>query len=77
MSVSCYCARSIALMAVESCSRGIFALCAGHGQIHWSFWDRFRLRRKLDGGAARPHTRKVQVPFQITCLRTLKIGRSL
>jgi hypothetical protein len=32
MSVSCYCARSIALMAVESCSKAILALCLGHGK---------------------------------------------
>ena len=32
MSVSCYCARSIALMAVETCSKAILALCLGHGK---------------------------------------------
>ena len=32
MSVSCYCARNIALMAVETCSKAILALYAGHGK---------------------------------------------
>ena len=32
MSLRCCSARSIALMAVESCSKGIFALCVGHGK---------------------------------------------
>ena len=32
MSVSCYCARSIALMAVETCSKAILALSLRHGK---------------------------------------------
>ena len=32
MSVNCDCARSIALMAVETCSKAILALCLGHGK---------------------------------------------
>ena len=32
MSLSCCSARSIVLMAVETCSKAISALCAGHGK---------------------------------------------
>ena len=32
MSFSCCYARSIALMAVETCSEAVLALCAGHGK---------------------------------------------
>ena len=32
MSISCYCARSIALMAVETCSKAILALSLRHGK---------------------------------------------
>ena len=32
MSVNCDCARSIALMAVETCSKAILALCLRHGK---------------------------------------------
>ena len=32
MSVSCCWFRSIALIAVETCSKGVLALCLGHGK---------------------------------------------
>ena len=45
MSVSCCCARCIALMAVETCSEAVLALCAGHGKSpcfsRWSFLELF------------------------------------
>jgi len=45
MSVNYDCARSIALMAVETCSEAVLALCAGHGKSpcfsRWGFLKLF------------------------------------